>query len=233
MKNLLLPLLFLCISNIYAQEIRESNASMSKGANNAFVMEISGTTVAEAREAWAKFMKDYDAKTKFDKKLNESFTDNAVIPGMSDNTVDVYSAFQQAGQLVRMTVWYDLGGAYLNSPMHGKKVEAAQVLMKKFATTVSKTLQEEIIKAEKKKLEGLQDDLKDLVKQKTGFEKDIENYRRDIENYKKKIAEAENNIELTKGKIENNVNDQKKKQGEVDTQSDKVKEEEKKLEELK
>lgn len=235
MKKLLLfaSLSVLFLSSAWSQ-VKEQTATMSQGSNNCLIVDLPGAKAEDARSSWEKFSKDFDGKTKFDKKTGEVFTDNAVIKEINgNNTIDIFASFRQVGPDVQLSVWFNLGGAYLNSAEHKLQFASAESIMRRFLISFSKAKQEEVVKVEKKKAEELQDQLKDLVKDKGNIEKDNGSLAKDIEEYKKKIAEAEKRIEENKKKLEENLNNQRVKQDEVDKQVQKVKAEEKTLEEIK
>ncbi len=196
MKKATLLLLAIMFSSaaIFAQ-IKEGNASMSHGSQNAFSLELRQTLQKDVQKAWEKYIKDYKGKVKFDKKKGETFADDCEIKDMSTNTVDVYSSLRQSGDNTILTVWFDLGGAYLNSQMHGDKISIAKKLLNEFALSVSRASVEEDLKEQEKILKDLE---KDLKKQK----KDKENLEDDIKKYEQKILEAKQaikeNLELQK-----------------------------------
>ncbi len=205
MKRLTLGLLFLFVATFVSAQISEGAANMSKGSNNALSVMLDGEP-KDIEKGWTKYIKDYKGdKTKKDKKTGEIFSDNMVLKDMSTNTVDVYTTIvpKDGGSL--MTVWFDLGGAYLSSSSHPEQYAAAEAMLKEFSLTASKKMVEDQLKEEEKKLKDLRGDYKKM-------EKDIDDYTKEIEKCKKKIAEAESGIEKTEG-------DKKTKQGEIDDQS--------------
>ncbi len=215
MKSLIftLALLFTASAALTAQgkiEIIEGAKVMKKGTENAFTVLLQNTKVGDIEERWAKFMKNYDAKGKKKRKQREVFSDNAKIKGMSDNTVDVYAYVQKVGERdSELSIWYDLGGAYLSSAQHPDRIVAAETMINRFARSVMKTQIEELLKIQKK-------DLKELNKDLDGMKKDKSKLEDDIKNYEKKIEEA-------KQKIEENIKKQGEKEVEIKTQEEVVK----------
>lgn len=192
-----------CFVGLFAQ-IQEGASSMSKGTENAFSLELRSTNKKDVEKAWEKYIKKFKGKTKYDKKAEECFSDNAELENMSTNTVDVYSKVTPAGENTILTVWFDLGGAFLSSEMHGDKVNAAKNMMNEFALSVSVAQVEEELKEQQKLL-------KDLEKDQKGLEKDKSNLEDDIKKFEQKIAEA-------KEAIKQNLEAQKGKQVEIDAQ---------------
>lgn len=209
--------MFLFVAMTFAQ-VKEGAASMSKGSNNAFSLELRNTQEKEVQKEWEKFLKGYKGKVKFDKKKGETFADDSEIEEMSSNTVDVYSTLRQNGENTVLTVWFDLGGAFLNSSMHGEKVPVAKKMLNEFALSVSRASVEEDLKEQEKVLKDMEKDLKKL-------EKDKENLENDIKKYEEKIAQA-------KEDIKQNLEDQKNKAVEIKEQEVKVKEIEQVLKKL-
>jgi hypothetical protein len=235
MKNLLLSLCLVSAAlSAASAQIREQNAPMSQGTNTCLTMDLPAAQADHAREVWEKFAKDFDGKTKYDKKTGEVFTDNAVIKDINgNNTIDLYATFRQVGPDVQLSVWFNLGGAYLNSRDHGQAFASGQNVLYRYSREFARHQQQELVKAEKKKAEELQDQLKGLEREKGGLEKDNEGLLKDIESYKKKIAEAEKQIGDNKGKIDNNDRARRAKQEEIEKQNQKVKDAEKTLEGIK
>jgi hypothetical protein len=233
-KNILFLCCLLACASLSWAQVREQNAPMSLGSYDCLVMDLPATDAETARDIWEKFVKDFDGKTKYDKKTGEVFTDNAVIKDINgNNTIDLYASFRQVGPSVQLSVWFNLGGAYLNSRDHGPAFASGQNVLYRYSREVARHQQQELVKAEKKKAEELHGQLKDLEKEKNGLEKDNEGLAKDIEGYKKKIAEAERQIEANKGKIENNNRARGAKQTEIEQQEQKIKEAEKTLKDFK
>ncbi|HFA49108.1 MAG TPA: hypothetical protein ENJ95_08830 [Bacteroidetes bacterium] len=170
--------------------IFETEESMSKGLQNAIVVETEATNEKLVDKVWKKFMKDYGGKTKRAKggKRGELVTTGAEIVGINGvNSMNVYSrSVTGSSGNVEQMVWFDLGDEYLGSG-HGSQYKEAEAMLQKFAheVRVEKTKQE--LKDSEKKLKNMESELKKLVHQN-------ESYHKEIENYKKKIIEAEENI---------------------------------------
>ncbi len=207
MKKLTLFALLMCftVSAAFAQFIQENIQSFSKGSHNALSMELPKTNLKDTQKAWEKFAsKNLKGKTKFDKKSGECFTDNAIMKSMSNNDFDVYARVTASGANTIITIWYDLGGAYLTSDQHPTEFKAMEKMMYTFALSVSRDILEDQIKDEEKALKKLEGDLKKLGKDKEGYEKDIEKA-------KATIIERESNIDQ-------NIVDQENKKGEIKAQ---------------
>ena len=189
------------------------------GKNNALTILLKRTDKKEIEKNLEKFLKkNYDGKTKRNKKSGEIFSDNSKIDKMSSNTVDIYAIVDEAGEDTQLTVWFDLGGAYLSSAIHTDRFPAGEKVLNDFALTVSKAQVEEELKSQKKSLGKLEGDLKDL-------EKDEKKLHKDIKEWEEKIAKA-------KKEIEEKQLAQKNKVKEIETQKQVVKDVETTLKKL-
>jgi hypothetical protein len=184
--------------------VRESMQMMGESSQNALTMAIPNVSDKKCEEVWKEFSKDFSGKTRKDKKTDMYLSDDASIRKMSSNTVDVYAKFNESGNGTTVTVWFDLGGAFLSSEQHETAYQEANELMLDFAKAVGKSLAEDNVKEQEKVLKALEKDLDKLGK-------DNENYHKKIEEAKKLITEMEQNIEQ-------NVKDQEKKQEEIKAQ---------------
>jgi hypothetical protein len=205
MKKITLFLAFMVfgISASFAQ-IKEAPTAMSKGTNNAFSLELRTTVQKDVEKSWEKYIKGFKGKVKKDKKSGQILADNSTMENLSSNTVDVYSTVRSSGENTILTVWYDLGGAYLNSAMHGDKIAAVEKMLNDFALSVSIASVEEDLKEQQKVL-------KDLDKDQKGLVKDKESKESDIAKFEQKILEA-------KEAIKQNLEAQKNKQIAIETQ---------------
>jgi myosin heavy subunit len=226
--TILIAVLFCSILTIQAQTTRKSvNISlakeeeklMSQGVKNALTMEIAAKPDF-VEDKWKDFLEKYKAKPKWMKKEKEWFSDNAVISELAgNNPVDVYAKIDPSGsEATLMTVWIDLGGAYLSSYQHSEKYAFAQKMLREFNLKVLKDATQKELEKEEKKLKKADGNFKDLVKDK-------ENLLKDIENYKAKIKKAEDDI------IKNDK-DQKEAQQAIEEQKGVLKKVQERLAEL-
>ncbi|MCH2081861.1 MAG: hypothetical protein MK226_05685 [Saprospiraceae bacterium] len=190
-KAILLSFLFVFVTSIFATaQIRESQRKMNQGSNNALVLSLPDVEERFIKKLWQDYMDDfYDVKTKKVRKAKEYLSDNAEIIAIGGNTpIDIYAYFEGDQEDLELTVWFDLGGAYLSSTDHPNRYKEAEKMLMRFALEVAK-------ESTKVELEDQEDLLKDLEKDLAKLKKDNNRYYKAIENAKKKIAEAEENIE--------------------------------------
>jgi hypothetical protein len=187
MKKLLFFLSFLMITGMLNAQVKERSVSMSKGHNNAFVVQFKNAQAKEVSEVWEKYVKDFKTSAKKVKKSEELMADDAEIKEMSTNTVDIYSLAEQSGEDVTFYVWFDLGGAFLSSKMHPDRYPKAMEIMRDFEYEVDRDRLKKMVKEQ-------EDILKDMEKELDGFQKDQKNEEDNIQKYKEKIAESEEKI---------------------------------------
>ncbi len=213
MKYIITLSLFLVSLSSFAQKIKinESDERIGGGKNPALVVSIYEATIEEAGSRWKSLMKDNKAKVSMN---DEIFADNAVIKEINDNnTIDIYAKFEKVNDHeIKLTVAFNLGGAFLSSSMNKEKFNEAKKIVNDFAIKTTKEAIAGMRKAEEKKLANMQDEQRDLEKKQEKLASNIEDYKQKIEEYKQKIKEAEENT--TKNKAE-----QEKKKQEIVVQS--------------
>lgn len=182
--------------------ISEDIISMSQGLKNGFSVEMLKITPSEAEKKWAKHLKPYKGKTKKAKNSNEWFTNDAKMKLISNNTVDVYAVFTPIQEGTRLIVWYDLGGTYLNSKLHGEKANAGKKVLYDFALSVKKEQMQVRIKEEQEKLSQIEDDISKLSKSEKDFLKTIEELKTKIAELEADVKENKSNQSQKKSDLE-------------------------------
>ena len=193
-KKLLLSAAFaaLCATASEAQVVNENAKTMSLGSKNALIFEISNTKTDYVIDEWKDFIKtEGKVKASRDKKNDEYMCDNASLPqlaGSTSSTVDVFAKIEEFGvDKVQVSLWVDMGGAFLTSYDHPAQYKGAQDLIKRFTTKVAVDMTQEDYNKEEKKYKRQEGDLKDLVK-------DNEKLRKRIEEAKETIRKSESEI---------------------------------------
>ena len=154
------------------------------------------------------------------KRKSEFLTEGATIAAVNGvDPVNLYSTFDESGDDVVLTVWFDLGGAsFLNSAEHPDQFAGAQQLLNKYAIELNKASIKKQVSEEKNKLKKLESDYKKL-------NRDHKRYVREIEQAKEKIKKAEANIET-------NLIEQEEKEKQIEAQKTVIEIVKKKLEDL-
>lgn len=201
-------LVFLANSEINAQisasiTVNEEVISMSQGVKNSFSVKLPSTDLKDLEKQWAKYLKEYKGKTKQVKNLNEWFTDNAKMEAVSRNSVDLYTVFTPAEEeTTRLIVWFDLGGAYLSTELHGEQANAGEKILYDFALQIKKEVAAAKIEAEKEALKEMEVDLEKVAKSEQEFLKTIEEMKAKIEKLEADIAANQNTQAEKKAAIE-------------------------------
>ncbi|MCB0707725.1 MAG: hypothetical protein KDC34_20560 [Saprospiraceae bacterium] len=223
MKKLILLSGFLFALNLgFSQaeySLNEEVRSMSQGNENALVLSIETSDIKLIEKLWSDYMKDFGAKPKKLKGTDEVFSDDADIPGVgAGNTVDVYTLITEGAGEVDVMVWFNLGGAYLNSQMHPSRYEDAKRFMERFVLSVSKELVKEELKTEEERLKDLEKELDSLEKEKQKYQDDI--------------AQAEETIRKAEEGIRDNESAQAARQGDISAQQKTIEAVKKRLKDL-
>jgi hypothetical protein len=207
-KLLLFAALLLCGSLLSAQveyTLDEETRAMSQGVENAFILSVQTDDVRLVESLWKDYLKDYDAKPKKVRGGDELLADDADIPGVgAGNTVDVYATFEGSGDETEIVVWFNLGGAYLNSMDHPSRVEDGRRFLERFVIEISRELIREEMKAEEGRLKDLEKELDNLEKEKSKLLDDI--------------AEAEETIRRAQAAIADNEEAQLARQRDIEEQ---------------
>lgn len=203
MKNQLLLIfcaLFISSLSLTAQ-ITEQSKTMSEGVQNALILELPEVEDKFVDKLWKKYLKkNYKGgKSKKNKKEKQIFTEGIKMPEIAgSDEINIYTRTTEIGDDVELTLWVDLGGAYLSSSAHPEEYLEGEKLLMRFALEVTK----EKIKIEIDKEENT---LKKYEKTLKKLKRSNDNYHRDIEQAKDKIKKAEQNIEENEVDQENTV----------------------------
>lgn len=219
MKNILLAFALIFTTQLVWAQVTEAKRGMSQGVHHSLQILLPGSTEKLVEDVWKDYMKEFKAKPKYDRKTKEHFSDDAEITAIGgSNTVDVYAKIEGRGGDVDFTLWFDLGGAYLNSDDHTAKYREAEAFVMEFALEVARTKTNEELDTEEKQLKDLESDLSQL-------ERENERLHKEIEKAKERIAQAERDIE-------SNLQEQEKARKMIQKQTQKVTEVKKKLGDL-
>lgn len=176
-----------------AQAYLEGPKMMSQGENNSFTIDFNVGNADAIGDLWVDYQKNFKAKKpKLDKKANEYFADDARIDKISDNTIDLYSKVaSKSGKGAVLTIWFDLGGAYLSSNRHPDRIAGAREWMAGFEQVVKAAFAKEALEAEEAMLKDLGKELKDLEKEKENADKVVEKLQEELEAARQKVAETD------------------------------------------
>lgn len=190
-------------------DIAQESRTMSMGAKHAFVVAYSDTEAKNVEEQWQKLLKKNKGKVKKN-KAKELFADDVKMPDISNNTVDVYATVveNKADKSSVISVWFDLGGAFLNPEDHPAQTQVVKNLLNDLSMRVGAVNTQNILDNEESTLKDLNKDLDKLEKEK--------------ENGLKKIEEAKALIAETEKMLEKNAASQTEKKEEIGGQQEAV-----------
>lgn len=191
----------------FSQKIKvtESEERIGGNKNPALVVSIYDASVDEVTSQWKSLMKDYKGKVS---TKDEIFADNAVISMINgNNTIDTYAKIEKVSDTeTKLTVAFDLGGAFLSSTNNKEKFNEAKKLVNDFAVRATKAGIAGLKKVAERQLSNLQDEQRELEKKQERLATNLEEYKQKIADYNQKIKEAEENT------VKNKTDQEKKKQ---------------------
>jgi hypothetical protein len=147
---------------------------MSKGEQNGIEIILKGANIENTREELKKWSKKIKAKFVYNKKSPEIFIDDAQINTVSANTVDIYAILVPIENGTKLTLFTDLGGAFITSYAYGAQYAAMDAQIKEFAQNLALRNTAAQLKSEEKQLKTLKKELDKLVKDKEKAIKEIE-----------------------------------------------------------
>ncbi len=173
---------------ISAQQINvtENLENIGEGINNALVVQIPETSRNDIISAWKKLMKGSDGKVS---GKSEMMTDNAKIPAISPDTVDIYTNFEQKDGYVKMVAAFKISRGFLSSSSAPVEYKEAERIVRNFAVEQARSVVESRLSDDKSKLSKLERKFSDLEEENNNLTKDIENYNKRIEQAQKQIQD--------------------------------------------
>jgi hypothetical protein len=175
--SILTFLLFVGMNTANAQYkvvINEVLEYMSQGEKTGIEVALVDAVPADVEEYFIRFMKKYKGKALSSKKTVEIFIDNATIPQISANTVDVYAIARKTDYGTKLSIFVDLGGAFVSSQDHEVAYGALEGLGREFALSEAVRVVETELKAQEKVMKDLSKELETMIKDKDTYIKEIE-----------------------------------------------------------
>jgi predicted RNase H-like nuclease (RuvC/YqgF family) len=186
-QGLIFALLFMPLF-IMAQEVVETETTMSLGRQNSFMITIEGADKDMIEDEWKDYIKEY-GKVKKNKKAKEQYIVDAKIPIIYGSApIDVYSKIEERKDQATLYFWVDLKGGFIVSDEHPREAENVRGFLNDFWVIVKKKVIREELKEAEKELEKQEKELKKLEDKN----KDL---HEDIEEYNDKVRKAEMDIE--------------------------------------
>ena len=173
-------------------KVSESIEKIGDGKNNCLVVTIVGANKDDVAKAWKEQMKSTGGKIS---GKSEIFIDDASLPAISSNTIDIYTIVSDSKDDVILKVGFNLGGAYLNSKDHPAGYKAAEKLIYDFAVSQAKA-------AVNKMISSKNDEISKATKNIDGYNKSNSKLEKDIKDYEKRIESAKKDIEKNNADLE-------------------------------
>lgn len=159
---------------------------MSQGKKAGLQVNIPAANTKTIEKSWKKELKNYKGKTKY--KKEEYFTDNALLPAISENSIDIYSIIEATNTGVILKTFWDLGGAYIDEASQPDKFKKVQNLLGSFAIVESK-------KSIDSKLVEQEAELQILEKRRNELQEERTRLTESIAEHKRKAMEQEKELE--------------------------------------
>jgi hypothetical protein len=112
--------------------INEIYQYMAKGEQTGFEVLIPESTPDRTNAEFAKLAKKYKGKVVTQKKSPDVFVDDALVKEVSENTIDMYYVTSPINNGTKLTVFVDLGGAFISSSNHPRAYDAMENFLRKF-----------------------------------------------------------------------------------------------------
>ncbi|WP_320814894.1 hypothetical protein [Flavobacterium sp.] len=196
-KILLFSLFVSSVGFAQNMETKEVRKNMSKGNQPGIEIIIPHISEDNLEDAIKKVTKKFKGDREKIKRSNEIYLDDALIKEISENTIDIHQIIEKEGTGLRYTVFFNLGGAFLDSKLNAKKFAYAEEIVNRIALKASEIRIDDILKEEQDKLEDFEDDQKKLVKEKDNATEDIQDARDLIA---KREKEIQDNIKMQASK---------------------------------
>lgn len=201
-------LALLCAAAPVGAQVAARTKAMSRGSQEALVLDLPGSEPDEVQDLWEDWLKDtYKVKTAKTRKVRtgERSSLNFVLPGIGRGSkVDLYSLVDEAGQGSQLTVWIATPRGYVGPGLDGGEYVEAERMLMSFALEVSRD-----------QLEREVDDQEEML---SDLEKELDRLRRDKERAEKEIEDARQRIAKLEGDIELNLVAQDEKQRQIEAQ---------------
>ena len=88
MKKLIFTLVIALLGSVISfAQVEEAGKPMTAGVENSLNIRLLNANEKDVEKLWKAHIKSYKGKTKKDRKSGETFTDNALVPEISSNTI--------------------------------------------------------------------------------------------------------------------------------------------------
>lgn len=195
---------------LFAQKkltVSEETRKMSKGPQNAFILEVPQVKAIELRKEWEKYLRDH-GKMKIEEFKGELFALQTVIQRISSEPLNHYALFNESPVGAVISAFYMIRDSFVSTTNMPAVAQSIQKFMFDFGKAT-------YIKAVEKELNLEQKTLKNK-------EKELESLMREEDKLQKSIVENKNIIERNEQEIKVKKQEQDLKQKEIMMQKEKM-----------
>lgn len=186
MKNIITTLLFLFTFSAIAQkiEVKDVKYKFNSGQKFALSVNIHSDDRKDISKAFKK-QAGNDAGTVVEKK-GEIFMDNALIPEISSDKIDLFVAIDKHKDgTANLIVCFEINNDYIVPK--SKEYKKAEKFMENLAKEISIIVIEKEVDKEEKKLKNIETKISDLENKNTNLEKDIQKKKSEIQKEKAEL----------------------------------------------
>lgn len=182
--------LFFCSQSIVAQQISQVNmetASISKGQQPAYIINIPGADINGVIKSWEKLIRQ-NTKSKVEESGGEISILGTQINELYHSPINIYSLIYKEDTTIRVVAVFEIDSAFFDfnklEATHTNQKTQNQILdfMKNFAIAEYTKVVAGQLDFEEGKLDELNDDLKDLEKENESLQKEIKSNEQKIKN---------------------------------------------------
>lgn len=202
-KVLLALFCFISVSALAQKTIfiDEAIRPMSKDSQSSFMVEIPQAKLAETQKDWLKYIST-GSKGKATVVNGENLQPAAVVKNISANPVNIYSKLLETTDGVRLTAWFtENDTVFMSAQLNGDQDLAIQKYLRDFAVKKYQDAVKAELAVQQEILNGMNKDLKDLIKEEEKSGKKVSESNRAIQKSNDNIATNNADIQAASYKI--------------------------------
>ena len=210
MKSIIwLFVVVISISNAAAQKVTVEHATMNTndGYNSAFVVFIPHASMRTVEKKWIEFLKDHNAKVKSTR--SEISGKNVTMKAIGPDTLQIFSKIDEAPAGVSVTAAVSRGGTYFAPSTFPADTKIIERMLKDFATPIAKESLDDKVSVAAKLLSVKLLDLENLKRTDKRLASEIERMKveiseneRERKDIDKQVSNLDKDIEGQKGNLE-------------------------------
>ncbi len=230
--RVLIALLVLSANLTFAQDslsVKEIHETISKGYKPGYSVYIPKAGYKDIQSIWKKQLKN-DGKSDVSEKKNELILAKTILSDICPDSITIYSKVTPAASGITgatLSVFVMLRDSFITSDVNPSVDGGIKSYMRTFAVNQYRNSVVNELTAEQKKLSVLKEDLRRMERENENCTKRINSGKNNIARFQEQISANEDNLETKKGEV-----DQQTEIVKDMTNSDQKLDEEKKLKQL-